>query len=65
MIKVRKKSKENQIELSRQNIRVLMSKFEILQNNKLHHELKNQEELVKQETTLWQKGNIIKVLWQT
>ncbi|MEI6119136.1 MAG: hypothetical protein WCP92_08280 [bacterium] len=42
-----------------------MSKFEILQNNKLEEEMNKQSILVKKLIRLWQRGNTTKLLWQT
>ncbi len=61
----RKKSKEINLELARRDIKIIMSKFEILQNNKLWEELDKQSVLVKKLIKLWQRGNTIKLLWQT
>jgi len=59
----RKKSKEIYMEISRKQVKILMSKFEILQNNKFEQEMKPIASLTKQITTLWIKGNTKKSIW--
>ncbi len=61
----RKKSKEIALDLTRRDVKIIMSKFEILQNNKLEEEMNKQSILVKKLIRLWQRGNTTKLLWQT
>jgi hypothetical protein len=53
----RKKSKEIVMEISRTQIKILMSKFEILQNNRFDDEIQPLENASKQLIALWQRGN--------
>lgn len=62
--KTREKSKWLEIELARQQIKVLMSKFEVLQNNKFDYELQKQETIVKETISMRQRTNAIKWLRQ-
>jgi len=59
----RKKSKEIYMEISRKQVKILMSKFEILQNNKFEEEMKPIEVLTKEMTKLWMRGNTKKSIW--
>ena len=59
------KSKEMYMEISRKQIKILMSKFEILQNNKFEQEMEPIESLTKEMTSLWIKNNTKKALWNT
>lgn len=61
----RKKSKEIYLDLVRRDVKIIMSKFEILQNNKLWEEMEKQSVLTKKQIHLRQKGNTIKLLRQT
>lgn len=60
----RRKSKEIAVEMSRKQIKILMSKFEILQNNKLNEEMVPIEQYTQQIIKLWQRGNTRKTLRQ-
>ena len=53
------------MEISRKQIKILMSKFEILQNNKFEQEMEPIESLTKEMTSLWIKNNTKKALWNT
>jgi len=53
----RKKSKEIVMEISRTQIKILMSKFEILQNNRFDDEIQPLENASKKLIALWQRGN--------
>lgn len=61
---VRKKSKELYMEQNRHDVKFIMSKMEILQNNKLDYELEKQREIVDKRIWMWQKWNFKKWLWQ-
>lgn len=61
----RKKSKEIGLEITRRDVKIIMSKFEILQNNKLGEEIEKQKLLIYKIIKLWQRGNTIKLLRQT
>ncbi|MDR2640239.1 MAG: hypothetical protein LBC61_02700 [Candidatus Peribacteria bacterium] len=52
-MQIRKDVKKYQVELDRNKVKVLMSKFEIQQNNKLENELEKINDLVIKETRLW------------
>ncbi len=60
-----KKAKEINLEIARRDVKIIMSKFEILQNNKLWEEINKQETLIYKKIRLRQRGNTIKELWQT
>lgn len=51
------------MEISRKQVKILMSKFEILQNNKFEEEMKPIEVLTKEMTKLWMRGNTKKSIW--
>lgn len=53
----RKKSKEIFMEISRQQTKILMSKFEILQNNRFESEIQPLGDFAHQLIKLWQRGN--------
>ena len=61
----RKQSKEIWLDLVRRDIKVLMSKFEILQNNKLSLEMDKQETLLNKQIKIRQKWNTKKLFRQT
>ncbi len=63
--KTRKDAKEISLSLSRIDVKIIMSKFEILQNNKLLDEIRKQEILVKEQVKIRQRWNTIKLLRQT
>ncbi|AHB41843.1 Lipid A export ATP-binding/permease protein MsbA [candidate division SR1 bacterium RAAC1_SR1_1] len=63
--KTRKQAKEINMDLARRDIKILMSKFEILQNNKLSIEMDKQEDLINKKVKLRQRGNTKKIFWQT
>ncbi|MCX6824641.1 MAG: ABC transporter ATP-binding protein [candidate division SR1 bacterium] len=65
MRKTRKKGKEISLEIARRDIKIIMSKFEILQNNKLGEEIEKQAVSVKKFIKIRQNGNTIKLLRQT
>ncbi len=60
----RKKSKEITLELVRRDVKIIMSKFEIFQNNKLWVEIQKQWNDLKNQIKIWQKWNNIKMFWQ-
>lgn len=60
-----KKAKEINLEIARRDVKIIMSKFEILQNNKLWEEINKEETLIYKKIRLRQRGNTIKELWQT
>lgn len=64
LTRTRKKAKEIYMEMSRKQIKILMSKFEILQNDKFESEIKPIEDMSQQLITLWQRGNTKKLSWQ-
>lgn len=64
LTRTRKKAKEIYIETSRKQVKILMSKFEILQNNKFESEIKPIEDMTHQLIRLWQRGNTKKTCWQ-
>ncbi|MDR0771984.1 MAG: hypothetical protein LBF15_02835 [Candidatus Peribacteria bacterium] len=51
-MQIRKDVKMYQVELDRKNIKILMSKFEIQQNNKLDSDLEKINDLITKETKL-------------
>jgi hypothetical protein len=53
--KTRKDAKEISLSLSRIDVKIIMSKFEILQNNKLLDEIRKQEILVKEQVKIRQR----------
>ena len=63
--KTRLESKEITMELSREEVKLIMSKFEIIQNNKFDKEILRQQFLIEKNITLRQRGNIIKYIWQS
>lgn len=63
MVQTRKKSKEISIQISWNDVKILMSKYEILQNWKLESELDKQEILIKNRIKLRQTANREKYIW--
>jgi ABC-type multidrug transport system fused ATPase/permease subunit len=63
--KTRLESKEVTMELSREEVKLIMSKFEIIQNNKFDKEILKQQSLVEKNIRLRQRGNLIKYLRQS
>jgi ABC-type multidrug transport system fused ATPase/permease subunit len=63
--KIRKVSKELDIEMDHKKIKILMSKFEILQNNKIDYEIKEIHTIYWKYKKLWWYGNLKKNFWQT
>lgn len=63
LVETRRKSKEISIQLSWNDVKILMSKFEILQNWKLESELDKQEILINDRIKLRQKANREKYIW--
>ena len=55
MMKVRKKTKEYEVEIDKNKVKILMSKFEIQQNDKIKDELNKIEILVEKTRKLWLK----------
>lgn len=62
---IRKQAKELEVLLDSKKIKVLMSKFEILQNNKLKKEIDGVVKIQKDMMNLRVRWNLIKNLWQT
>lgn len=61
---VRKESKLIDGEIARNDVKIIMSKVEILQNNKLPYEIWQQYKLISKQTDLWKTWNFKKWLWQ-
>jgi len=61
---VRRQSKEIGTEIARHDVKIIMSKVEILQNNKIGHELSKQQSLISKNINLRQRWNAIKWLRQ-
>jgi len=62
---IRKVSKELDIEMDHKKIKILMSKFEILQNNKIDYEINEIKTIYSKYKKLWWYGNLKKNIWQT
>ena len=65
IVKIRRIAKENYIEIDSKRMKILMSKFEIFQNNKINEELNWIETIYKKDKKLWWIWNFKKNLWQT
>ena len=64
MLTVRKKSKELNVQMDGKSIKILMSKFEILQNKKIDQELTIIGNIFDQLKKLWWYENLKKSAWQ-
>ncbi|MCK9272751.1 ABC transporter ATP-binding protein/permease [Candidatus Gracilibacteria bacterium] len=62
---IRKDAKEFEIIRDAKRIKILMSKFEILQNDKFGKEIAEISDLHDKMMNLWARGNIFKNAWQT
>ncbi len=62
--KYRKEAKELTTEQDRRLVRFMMSKFEILQNNRLYQEQETIHDLNMREDSVWRKGNYRKIAIQ-
>jgi len=65
LIKIRKRSKELKVIVDWRKVKVLMSKFEILQNQKIIHETEEITKIFEEQDTLWWRWNMRKRLWET
>lgn len=61
--KIRKFSKDLNIEIDSKKVKILMSKFEILQNDKIDKENKDLWEIYEKLEKLWWKWNLKKSMW--
>lgn len=61
--KIRKEAKDLYIKVDSEKVKILMSKFEILQNNKIENETENLEEIIKKIGKLWWIWNLKKSMW--
>lgn len=64
IVEIRKESKKLNIEMDNQKVKILMTKFEIFQNQKINHEISIIWNIHKKYKKIWWKWNIKKNLWQ-
>ena len=65
IVEIRKNAKELNIKMYGKKVKILMSKFEILQNQKIDNELIDIWEIHKEYKKLWWDWNMRKSIWQT
>ena len=65
IVEIRKQGKENYVEIDWKRMKILMSKFEIFQNQKIDKELVDIEKIYKKDKELWWRWNFKKNLWQS
>ncbi len=65
LFKIRKKVKNLRVISDGKKVKILMSKFEILQNQKINHEIEELSNIYREITKLWWYWNFKKRLWET